>query len=232
MRKIVPVLFAAAGLWAASGAHGYMFHSVMQGISISSGNALLADYAMNTIIQNENSAEAKGKSRKIVNTAIAKPGGMAGIDVLVAGYQPGQQAEARKVFAQMIELFEPVARKLNVPAHDMGSAAAALIAGSYAAYKNQVLPDEYFGPLVRQMQQALAADAKFARMSLQEKQRMYQILVGTGMFLTMAQLENMKNPDPQITAQLQSAGKEFLARFTHMDAASIQLNQNGLSQAR
>ena len=152
--------------------------------------------------------------------------------MLVAGYQDAQKAEARKLFAKIIDMFEPVAQKLEVPAYDMGSAAAALIAGSYAAYKNEVLPNEYFKPLAQQMQQVFMADAKFAQMSAQEKQRMYQVLVGTGMFLTMAQMDNMKNPDPQITAQLQSAGKEFLSRFTHMDAASIKLDENGLSQVR
>ena len=31
----------------------------------------------------------------------------------------------------MIDMFDPVAKKLDVPVYDMGSAAAALIAGSY-----------------------------------------------------------------------------------------------------
>lgn len=235
MRKMFCALFAAASFWAVPSAHGYiMFHSVAEGLHITSGNAILADIAMETLLDNKGDGKAKSKPAKsnAVSTAIAKPSGNAGIEMLVAGYQDGQKAEARKVFAQMIDMSEPVTQQLDVPAHDMGSAAAALIAGSYAACKNKILPNEYFKPLTSQMQRAFAHDAKFSRMSDTEKQRMYQILVGIGMFLTMAQMENMKNPDAQITAQLQSAGGEFLRQFTHLDPASIRLDENGLNQAR
>ena len=234
MRKTFCILLATASLWAAPWAHGLTLPSVMEGMSTSGAkvNELISGDTLRSLLSNTTEDPKQNTLSGTVGTAIEKPTGTAGIDMLVAGYQDAQKAEARKLFAKIIDMFEPVAQKLEVPAYDMGSAAAALIAGSYAAYKNEVLPNEYFKPLAQQMQQVFMADAKFAQMSAQEKQRMYQVLVGTGMFLTMAQMDNMKNPDPQITAQLQSAGKEFLSRFTHMEAASIKLDENGLSQVR
>ncbi|MDO5288719.1 MAG: hypothetical protein Q4F13_03690 [Pseudomonadota bacterium] len=174
--------------------------------------------------------EAPAKEQSpAVSTGISKPTGTAGIDVLVSGYTDAQKPEARKLFAQMVAMFEPVAQQLQVPAHDMGSAAAALIAGTYAAYHNETLPNEHFKPLVQQMQAVLAQDANYGRMSSAEKQRMYQVLVGTGMFFTLMQMENAKKPDPQVTAQLQAAGKDFLGKFTRLNPEQLRLDSRGLS---
>ena len=64
-------------------------------------------------------------NQKLSDTTIAKPADMVGMDVLVAGYQDEQKAEARKTFTRMIEMFESLAEKLGVDAYDMGSAFSA-----------------------------------------------------------------------------------------------------------
>lgn len=174
----------------------------------------------------------KMSNQKLSDTMIAKPADMVGMDVLVAGYQDEQKAEARKTFTRMIEMFESLAEKLGVDAYDMGSASAALIAGCYAAYHNRELPAEYFKPLARQMKIVLAVDPKFAGMSMTEKQSMYHILVDTGVFLTMTQMENMKNKNPQVAAQLKEAGKEFLSKFAQMDIRHVKLDENGLREIK
>ncbi len=216
-----------------------MYDSVAWGLSISAGNAILSNQVLRESARARGQAYpdkpklferggASGQPAKLA-TGIAKPSGTAGIDVLVSGYAPAQKPQARKLFAQMVAMFEPVAQQLQVPAYDMGSAAAALIAGSYAAYHNETLPNEHFKPLAQQMQEVLAQDAGFARLSSADKQRMYQVLVGTGMFFTIMQMENAKKPDPQVTAQLQAAGQDFLGKFTRLEPARLRLDSRGLS---
>lgn len=224
-----------------------MYDSVAWGLSTTAGNAILSNevlrssakargeaYPENPVLFKRSSGAAKQQEREKakpaeVSTRIPKPTGTNGIEVLVSGYSAAQKPEARKLFGQMVEMFEPVAKQLSVPAHDMGSAAAALIAGTYAAYHNEVLPNEHFKPLVEQMQEVLSQDANYGRMSAAEKERMYQVLVGTGMFFTLMQLENSKKPDPKVTQMLQSAGKDFLGKFTRLDPQQVKLDSRGLS---
>ena len=226
---------------AAPGAMGQaafpMFDNVSQGLlGNSNGNPILGVDALreaarafgNSLEGQKGAGEVSASASEATSTVIPKPEGTAGIDVLVAGYSDAQKPEMRKLFGQMIDMFDPVAKKLDVPVYDMGSAAAALIAGSYAAYHNQTLPDAHFKPLAVQMQQVFAKDANFAKASTAEKQRMYQIMVGTGMFLTLIQLENAKKPDPQVEAQLKTAGADFLQKFTRINPAQITLGAGGM----
>lgn len=200
-------------------------------LSIGAGNYLLSQQVLSDAVKAGTSGKSDAQQNKTnaVSTVIPKPTGAEGIEVLVSGYSDTQKPEARKLFQQMVEMFEPVAAQMKVPAYDMGSAAAALISGSYAAYHNETLTEEHFKPLAEQMQAALAQDEDFQKMSAPEKERMYQVLVGTGMFLTLAQLENAKNPDPQVTAQLQAGGKDFLEKFTRLQPQKLKLDGQGLS---
>lgn len=235
-------------LAASSAVHGQafpMFDNVAAGLSISAGNAILSqntlresarakgiqlrdDKVFDHSVHGKSSSSATEKSAH-ASTRIPKPADGRGIEVLISGYPDAQKPQMRELFRKMIDMFEPVAQKLGVPAHDIGSAAAALIAGSYAAYHDQVLPDEYFKPLAQQMQDVFARDPGFAKLSSAEKQRMYQIMVGTGMFFTIMQLENAKQPDPKVALQLRTAGADFLEKFTRLDPAVMRIDRNGLS---
>ena len=206
--KRVTLICSAALLFSVgSSASAYWMSSdTGMSLSIGAGNYLLSQQVMSDAVKSGASGKSDTQQKKTngVSTVIQKPTGTAGIEVLVSGYSDAQKPEARQLFKQMVEMFEPVAVQMKVPAYDMGSAAAALISGSYAAYHNETLTEDHFKPLAKQMQAALAQDENFKKISGKEKERMYQVLVGTGMFLTLMQLENAKNPDPQITVQLQA----------------------------
>lgn len=224
-----------------------MFDSVAHGLGMSAGNAILARNTIresarsqgsraldNAPVYDRSGAAANRKPAaptmaRSVPTGIAKPTGMQGIESLVSGYPDAQKADMRQLFAQLIEAFEPVAGKLGVPAYDMGTAAAALVSGSYAAYHNQTLSEGHFKPLARQMQAVFANDANFARLSAADKQHLYQIMVGAGMFFTTIQLQNAKRPDPKVTALLRTAGADFLGKFTQLEVARVRLDNEGLS---
>ncbi|MDO5624127.1 MAG: hypothetical protein Q4G71_05515 [Pseudomonadota bacterium] len=243
--RCAAVLWVGAGGMAAVQAQTFpMYSSVAWSMSNSAGNAILSQNTLREAAKAEGRPMAEGaplfdrsrgagkapagRAPRAVSTAIAKPGGTRGIESLVAGYPAAQKAEMRKVFTQLIAAFEPVAGQLGAPAYDMGSAAAALISGSYAAYHNQTLSEAHFRPLARQMQRAFESDAGFSRMSTAEKQNLYQIMVGAGMLFTVVQLENAKQPNPEVTAQLRAAGGDFLGQFTHSNPALVRLGDDGL----
>lgn len=247
MRPISLLLAALLSLSVASSARAQafpMYDSVAWGLSQSAGYAILSN---NTIKESARAAghelgpadlfkrnsskkdgEGKAESPK-TDTRLAKPTDMAGVEVLVEGFPDAQKPQMRKAFEGLVSAFEQVAQKLDVPAYDIGSAAAALVSGSYAAYHNTTLGDDHFKPLVEQMQRAMAADPKYASLSSAEKQKLYQIMVGSGMFFTVMQLENAKAPDPQATALLQKGGAEFLENFMGVPASSVVIDHRGIS---
>ncbi|MFN6997539.1 MAG: DUF6683 family protein, partial [Aquincola tertiaricarbonis] len=133
---------------------------------------------------------------------------------------------------QLLSGYQQIERQFDIPRNDVAGAVAALLAGSWMAYRNADFPDENFTPLVRQMRGVIARNPDFAAADAQQKQEMYEQLAILGMLTATTQMalkENPGTPDAQrIQANLREAGKGYLEQFLKTDADRVQLTSQGL----
>ncbi|WP_157039669.1 DUF6683 family protein [Aquincola tertiaricarbonis] len=166
-------------------------------------------------------------------TTVFKPAGASRMPALLAeAYPEAARGQAERSFKQLLSGYQQIERQFNIPRNDVAGAVAALLAGSWMAYRNADFPDENFTPLVRQMRGVIARNPDFAAADAQQKQEMYEQLAILGMLTATTQMalkENPGTPDAQrIQANLREAGKGYLEQFLKTDADRVQLTSQGL----
>ncbi|MCR5867110.1 DUF6683 family protein [Aquincola sp. J276] len=174
---------------------------------------------------------AGGAAKK--QTTVFKPAGASRMPALLAeAYPEAARGQAERSFKQLLSGYQQIERQFNIPRNDVAGAVAALLAGSWMAYRNADFPDENFTPLVRQMRGVIARNPDFAAADAQQKQEMYEQLAILGMLTATTQMalkENPGTPDAQrIQANLREAGKGYLEQFLKTDADRVQLTSQGL----
>jgi len=152
----------------------------------------------------------------------------AGIDQLVASFPAENQPQIAQVFKTLIVTFNKTApRTFGIPANNLATAFAAILAGSYAAYTNQPFPENAVKPLYRQIRQAMLNNPNLSQGSMEEKNAMYQMWVGVGAYMLGWQAELAKHPDPQQQAQMQKAGADIL-RSLSIDPDRVSFTTSGM----
>jgi hypothetical protein len=119
-------------------------------------------------------------------------------------------------------------RTYGIPRNNLATAYAAVLAGSYSAYTNRSFPDNAVKPLYRQVEQMMINIPSIYQASTNDKNAMYQIWVGMGMFMLMAQAELAKHPNPAQQAQLQKAGADSLRALLKVDPERVSFTANGM----
>ena len=153
-----------------------------------------------------------------------------GIERMVAHYPAQYQQQITKTFTTLISTFDQtIPRTYGIPANNLASAYAAVLAGSYAAYTNRPFPENAVKPLFKQVQQGMLNNPQTSQVSMDEKNAMYQIWVGTGMYLLGWQAELAKHPDPQQQAKMQKAGADALrAALGGADPSRVRFTASGM----
>ena len=166
-------------------------------------------------------------------STVFKPAGASRMPALLAeAYPAAARGQAEATFKQLLSGYRQIERQFDIPRNDVAGAVAALLAGSWMAYRNADFPDEHFAPLVRQMRGVIARNPDFAAADAQQKQELYEQLAILGMLTATTQMalkENPGTPDAQrVQANLREAGKGYLEQFLKTDADRVQLTAQGL----
>lgn len=166
-------------------------------------------------------------------STVFQPAGASRVPALLAeAYPEAARGQAERTFAQLLSGYRQIERQFSIPRHDVAGAVAALLAGSWMAYRNADFPDQHFAPLVRQMRGVIARNPDFTAADAQRKQEMYEQLAILGMLTATTQMalkENSGTPDAQrMQAKLREAGKGYLEQFLQTDADRVQLTAQGL----
>ena len=153
-----------------------------------------------------------------------------GIYRLVAPVPAENQPEAAKMFTMLITTFDQtIPRTYGIPANNLASAYAAVLAGSYAAYTNRPFPENAVKPLFEQVQQGMLDNPQISQVSLDEKAAMYQVWVGAGMYLLGWQAELVKHPNSEQQAKMQKAGANALrAALAGTDPSRVRFTARGM----
>lgn len=153
-----------------------------------------------------------------------------GVDKLAITLYPRDQVVPRRIaITRLIESFHRTAEQAyGVPPNNLATATAVLLAGAWAAYRDEPFPDAWAQPLYRQFAAALEDDPRIAQLSPRSKVYQHQMLVGLGLLMTVEQMELQKHPDAARKAQMQQAGAEVLRAATGKDPARLTMGSRGL----
>lgn len=153
-----------------------------------------------------------------------------GVNALVALYGRNQQAESRANYVAMITSFNnTVPRMYGVQKNNMATGTAALLSGAYVAYYNRPFPDAWVRPLVRQLESTMVNDPNLTNASAVDKETAYNVMVGTGMTLQVAQAELAKNPNARRAAELRRMGADVFRKMQITDPNRVQFSEAGIA---
>lgn len=147
---------------------------------------------------------------------------------MAAQYPPAAREQTAQLFGQLLIGWRELAATLQVPADDVGAATAALIAGSWMAYRDRDLPDAQFVALVAQMRAALAANRDFQRLDADERRVLHEQLAIIGVQLALTREALKARPDERLAAGLRRAGAGYLQQLLRTDPARVDLGAAGM----
>jgi Family of unknown function (DUF6683) len=124
--------------------------------------------------------------------------------------------------------YPKIEAQFGIPPKDVAGATAALIAGSYMAYRDVDLPDENFKALVAQMRQIIGGNAGFLSASTAQKQEWYEEMAIVGTSLALTREEWKSKPDAQTKARTREVAKGYLEQFLKIDADRVEITSAGL----
>lgn len=152
---------------------------------------------------------------------------------LAMHYPVAQRAEAERLFKQLLAAHGRLMEQFGVPQNDMASAVATFIAGSHAAYHDQLIEEATFVALVQQTRTSLEDNSALASARPAERRDAYEQLVILGMMTATTQMALNQNPgrgDIQaLRANMRAAGREYLRGYFGVDPDAIGLGPTGMT---
>ncbi len=162
-------------------------------------------------------------------TTIAASRGRSDVPAKIAAAYPAERrAEVERVFGELLAGYPKFERQYGIPANDVAGAVATFVGGSYEAYRNAELPDDRFRRLVTQMRGLLAGNADFKRASDTEKRALYEHMAALGLFMAGTRQALQRQPNAELAASMQRAGRGYLEQLLKTDADRITISASGL----
>ena len=138
------------------------------------------------------------------------------------------RAAMTKAFEESFGFWQKLETQLGLTPNDVGAATAAFIAGNYAAFMQQQVPDADFLALVTQMQGLLARNASFVQSSPALKRQMYEQLAMVGTFMAVYREQLRLKPNPGEEVNFRNAAKANLETGMGLAIERLQIGPQGL----
>ena len=147
---------------------------------------------------------------------------------LAQRFPAAHRAAMAKAFEESFVFWQKLEAQLGLAPNDVGAATAGFIAGNYAAFMQQPVPDEDFKALVQQMQGLLARNPAFAQGSPAVKRQMYEQLAMVGTFMVVYAEHLKQKPSPAEEVNFRNAAKANLEAGLGLAVERIQIGRQGL----
>lgn len=194
------------------------------------GNQLTHEILNRTLHHwDKHEAQQKAERAKVKSIAPASGGSVA--DRLTRDL-PGKDARgAEATYRQAFQYHEIVIKKFGLASGDLGVAIASSIAGAWMAYNNKSFPDQYYLPLVRQMQKRVRESADLSALPAAERATAYEALAIVGMMLASSQITLERNPQAAgasaLRQNMRTQGGEMLTRMLNLPPEQVGINASG-----
>jgi cytochrome c556 len=133
-----------------------------------------------------------------------------------------------KAYEESFVFWQKLETQLGLTPNDVAAGVAAFIAGNYAAFMQEQVPDEDFKSLVLQMQGLLARNAAFTRSSPAAKRAMFEQLAMVGTFMAVYREHLSRKPSPNEEVHFRNAAKANLEAGLGLAVERIQIGSQGL----
>jgi hypothetical protein len=153
-------------------------------------------------------------------------------DVLAASYPATLRAEARALFAQLLDGYDPLMRQLRTEPDDYAAAAAVFVAGSYSAFHEKAFDDRSFAPLVRDLRELLSRSDVFQKAPIADKQAAFDQFAILGIMSALTQTSVQQMPPgaerDRLRQNMRAAGERYLEETFGVPAARVVIDRDGL----
>ena len=147
---------------------------------------------------------------------------------LAQRFPAAHRAAMTQAFEESFAFWQKLETQLGLAPNDVGAATAAFIAGNYAAFMQQQVPDEDFKALVAQMRGLLARNPGFGQASPAARRTMYEQLAMVGTFMAVYREQLKARPNPAEEVNFRNAAKANLEAGIGLAVERIQIGPQGL----
>ncbi len=147
---------------------------------------------------------------------------------LAQRFPAAHRAAMTKAFEESFVFWQKLETQLSLAPNDVGAATAAFLAGNYAAFMQQQVPDADFKTLVAQMQGQLARNAAFTQSSPAAKRAMYEQLAMVGTFMAVYREQLKQKPNANEEINFRNTAKANLEAGLGVPVERIQIGPQGL----
>jgi hypothetical protein len=147
---------------------------------------------------------------------------------LAQRFPAAHRAAMTKAFEESFVFWQKLETQLGLTPNDAAAGVAAFIAGNYAAFMEQQVPDEDFKSLVLQMQSLLARNPGFMQSSPAAKRSMFEQLAMVGTFMAVYREHLKLKPSPGEEVHFRNAAKANLEAGLGLAVERIQIGRQGL----
>lgn len=147
---------------------------------------------------------------------------------LAQRFPAAHRAAMTKAYEESFIFWQKLEKQLGLTPNDVAAGVAAFIAGNYAAFMQQQVPDEDFKTLVRQMQGLLARNAAFTQSSAAAKRSMFEQLAMVGTFMAVYREHLNSKPSPGEEVNFRHSAKANLEAALGLAVERIQIGPQGL----
>lgn len=147
---------------------------------------------------------------------------------LAQRFPAAHRAAMTKAYQESFGFWKKLEAQLGLTPDDVAAGVAAFIAGNYAAFMQQQVPDEDFKSLVLQMQGLLARNPAFMQSSAAAKRSMFEQLAMVGTFMAVYREHLNQKPNPNEEVNFRNAAKANLEAGVGLAVERMQIGPQGL----
>lgn len=224
---------AALSLFAATvRADGFVnVYEIPPGVSMNVIGNQLTHEILNRTLHHWDIHAAEQKAAKAKAKSLGLPAGTDVAALLSQSLSSKQARSAEAAYSQAFRYHEKVIKQFGLPSGDLGVALASSIAGAWMAYHNKSFPDQFYVPLVRQMQQRVNRTPNLKALTATEREVAYKGLAIAGMILASSQISWERNPHAPGAADLEKRmrkeGGDMLTQVLRLPPERVGIGASG-----
>lgn len=147
---------------------------------------------------------------------------------LAQRFPADKRAAMNKAYQESFLFWQKLETQLGLTPNDVAAGVAAFIAGNYAAFTQQQVPDEHFKALVLQLQGTLAQNAAFTQSPPAAKRSMFEQLAMVGTFMAVYREHLKQKPSPREEQHFRDAAKANLEAGLGLAIERMEIGPQGL----
>lgn len=147
---------------------------------------------------------------------------------LAQRFPAAHRAAMTQAYQESFGFWKKLEAQLGITPDDVAAGVAAFIAGNYAAFMQQQVPDEDFKSLVLQMQGMLARNPAFMQSTAAAKRQMFEQLAMVGTFMAVYREHLKQKPSPGEEVNFRNAAKANLEAGVGLAVERMQIGPQGL----